>query len=66
LLGEYTAIFLHEKDDEEREAEMLGSLLAEVILQFVPLPKVKKVQLNNIKHKLGQAAQRVAIRHPDQ
>jgi hypothetical protein len=66
LLGDYTANFLHETDDEEREAEMLGSLLAEVILQFVPLPKVKKAQLSNIKHKLGQAAQRVAIRHPDQ
>jgi hypothetical protein len=66
LLGDYAANFLHETDNEEREAEMLGSLLAEVILQFVPLPKVKKAQLNNIKYKLGQAAQRVAIRHPDQ
>jgi hypothetical protein len=66
LLGNYAASFLREENDEEREAELLGSLLAEAILQFVPLPKVKKTQLDNIKHKLGQAAQRVAIRHSDQ
>ena len=66
LLEDYTANFLHETDDEAHKAELLGSLLAEVILQFVPLPKVKKVQLNKLKHKLGQAAQRVALQYANQ
>ncbi len=66
LLEDYTANFLHEIDDEERKAELLGSLFAEVILQFVPLPKIKKAQLNGIKHKLGQAARRVALQYSDQ
>jgi hypothetical protein len=66
LLGDYTANFSHKTDDEGYQAELLGSLLAEVILQFVPLPKVKKVQLNKIRHKLGQAAQRVVFRHSNQ
>jgi hypothetical protein len=64
LLGDYTAS-LHETDGE-REAELLGSLLAETILQSVALPRVKETKLHNIKHKLGQAAQRVAIRYPNQ
>jgi len=66
LLEDYTANFLHETDDEEHKAELLGSLLTEVVLQFIPLPKVKTVQLNKIKHKLGQAARRVVLRHPNQ
>jgi hypothetical protein len=66
LLGDYTANCLHDVVDEERKAELLGSLLAEVVLQFVPLPKIKKSQLNGIKHKLGQAARRVALQYSDQ
>jgi hypothetical protein len=64
LLGDYTAS-LHETDGE-REAELLGSLLAETVLRFVALPRVKEMKLHNIKYKLGQAAQRVVIRHPNQ
>jgi hypothetical protein len=58
LLEDYVDEFLGETD-EERSAELLGSLLTEVILLFVPLLKGKKSQLKEIKHKLGEAARRV-------
>ena len=65
LLGDYVEAFLHE-EDEERRAELLGSLLTEVILQFVPLPKDKKRRLNEVKHKLGKAAQKVTSQRTNQ
>jgi hypothetical protein len=65
LLGDYVEAFLHEAD-EERRAELLGSLLTEVILQFVPLPKDKKTRLNASKHKLGKAAQQVTSQRTNQ
>jgi len=61
LLKEYVDHCLQQEADEEKGAELLGSLLAEAILQYFVLPKVKKTRLDKMRHELGQAAYKVTL-----
>lgn len=49
--------------DEEKRAELLGSLLTEAILRYFSLSKATKEQLNKIRRELGKAAYQTVLHY---
>lgn len=54
---------LHQGKNEEKRAELLGSLLTEAILQYFSLSKDNKTQLHRTKRELGKVAYQVACQY---
>lgn len=61
MLVEYIEKFI-EVEEEEQRVKLIGELLTKMILEFIPLPKVKAKHLQSIKQKLGKAGAVLASR----